>query len=80
HWSLEDYMDAFDKGRLSLVSKNDISHNVIEGFRTSLKYMGGMSMSQFLKFFFLVNVKLSIYLLKKKRRYYVFYGRKEALD
>ncbi|MCF8233089.1 MAG: class I SAM-dependent methyltransferase [Bacteroidales bacterium] len=78
HWSLEDYLDAFEKVKLNLVSKDDISRNVIEGFQRSLKYMNNKSVSQLVKLFFFINVKLSIYLLKKKRAYYVFYGRKEG--
>ncbi|MCF8334529.1 MAG: class I SAM-dependent methyltransferase, partial [Bacteroidales bacterium] len=76
HWSLDDYMDAFEEVKLNLVSKDDISRNVIEGFQRSLKYMNNKSVSQLVKLFFFINVKLSIYLLKKKRAYYVFYGRK----
>ncbi|MFW6019647.1 MAG: class I SAM-dependent methyltransferase [Bacteroidales bacterium] len=81
HWSLDDYVEAVDQKSLHLITKNDVSPEVINGFKKYRSYLNDSRLKEnpkdwVLKFFFMVNVKLNIYLLKNKRRYYVFYGRK----
>lgn len=85
HWPLENYMKAFDRQNLKLHTTEDISKNVIKGFRAYRNYLDdfqldGVFKEKLIKFFFFINVKLNIYLLRKKRRYYVFHGKKEEIS
>lgn len=81
HWFLDDYMKALSQKSLQLISKNDVSPQVINGFKKYRDYLNESQLQKkqndwLLKLFFMINVKLNIYLLRKKRRYYVFYGKK----
>ncbi len=85
HWSLDEYKDAFNKSALKLQGKIDISDNVIKGFEVCRNFLNNFKLSNFLgrkilQFFFYVNIKLNIYLLRKKRRYYIFYGINESVS
>ncbi|MFO7791079.1 MAG: hypothetical protein R6V32_10965, partial [Bacteroidales bacterium] len=80
HWSLGDYMGALEQKNLQLISQNDISPEVINGFKQYREYLKASKLKAnpkdlILQFFFVVNVKLNIYLLKNKRRYYVLFGK-----
>lgn len=80
HWSIHDYMGAIEQKNLQVISQNDISPEVINGFKQYREYLKDSKLKEtpkdlILKFFFVINVKLNIYLLKKKRRYYVLYGK-----
>jgi len=74
HWSLEDYNKTFDKHHLQLISSNDISREVINGFKDYPNYLNDFTGSWVVKLFFIINVKLNIFLLSTKRKYYVFHG------
>ncbi|MCF8331158.1 MAG: class I SAM-dependent methyltransferase [Bacteroidales bacterium] len=81
HWSEDDYITAFSTRHLELESKRDISHNIIKGFKMYREYLNNSKLESYfngfmVKFFFMVNVKLNIYLLKNRRKYYVFHGQK----
>ncbi len=77
HWTLEDYQETFSRKSLQLLSGNDISREVINGFKAYRTFLNDFEGSYLMKLFFLINVKLNIFLLSRKRRYYVFHGRKK---
>jgi hypothetical protein len=81
HWSFAQYRDTFNRSNLKLHSNDDITDQVILGFKMYKNYFNQFSKNgnfrnTILKLFFIINVKLNIRLLKKKRRYYVFLGEK----
>lgn len=85
HWSRENYIKAFENVDLNLHHTEDISENVIKGFKAYRNYLNqfkidGAFRNQMVKMFFIVNVKLNIYLLRKKRRYYIFHGKKDDIS
>lgn len=82
HWSQDEYVTAFDSRPLNLKTKSDISPDIINGFKMYRNYINNSKLDSYfsglmIKIFFLVNVKLNIYLLKNRRKYYVFYGHKK---
>jgi len=81
HWPFDRYRDAFTRSQLNLCSYDDITDKVILGFKMYKNYFNEFSKNghlrnPILKLFFIINVKLNIRLLKKKRRYYIFLGEK----
>jgi len=83
HWPLSKYQEAFKHYDLELYADDDITGQVILGFQQYKTYFkmfhkNGFLRDMLLKLFFLINVKLNVRLLKKKRRYYIFSGEKKA--
>lgn len=83
HWGNSDYSKAFRQNKLDLVQQADISPNIIQAFQRYQDYIGqfplkGGMKHWILKLFFVINAKLVIHTLRKKRRYMVFYGQKVA--
>jgi len=81
HWSYSKYVNAFSELNLKLRNNEDISEKVIMGFKVYRKYFDEFNTENrfgilFLKLFFIVNIKLNIHLLEKRRKYYVFHGKK----
>ncbi|GAO31312.1 hypothetical protein [Geofilum rubicundum] len=81
HWTLPQYQTAFNRSHLKLLSNDDVTDNVIKGFKMYKKYFdqfskNGSFQDSLLKLFFTINVKLNIRLLKKKRSYNIFFGEK----
>ena len=84
HWSLDTYLEKIHDSNLSLTAREDITHKVIKGFRNYRNYFRNMKQQGFIndlvfRFFYWVNIQLNIYLLRKKRYYYVFSGIKPAV-
>jgi ubiquinone/menaquinone biosynthesis C-methylase UbiE len=81
HWYLPQSQEAFKRSNLSLLSNDDVTDKVIQGFEMYKNYFGqfsknGSFQDWLLKLFFVINVKLNIRLLKKKRSYNIFFGEK----
>ena len=76
HWTLDDYLYTFKWKNLELLSNNDISQEVIKGFKAYPAFLNDYEGSRIMKLFFIINVKLNIFLLSRKRKYYVFHGQK----
>jgi len=82
HWSFSRYNDAFSESKLTLKSKDDITDKVILGFEAFRNYIKelrnkGKMNDIFSKLFLIFNLRLNVCLLKKRRKYYVFYGEKQ---
>ena len=81
HWSLHEYKKAFENSNLQMDIMEDMTENIIKGFRNDKNYFRNISNSnkaQKLAFniFFKINIILNTYLLKNKRKYYLFVGSK----
>ncbi len=83
HWRLDTYLGEFEKARLAIDKQNNITPEVIKGFRNYKYWMRSRIKSGFFGdlifyVFYWINIKLNIYLLKKRRQYYVFTGTKKT--
>lgn len=81
HWNQEKYEKEFTNARLKITRFEDITSGVTNGFRnyrTWLKNMkeGGFLEDLFYKLFYIINIRLNIYLLRTKRQYCIFSGTK----
>jgi len=81
HWSKRNYEIELARTNLHLESFSDITNNTIKGFRGYRNWMRDMKKRDFvgdllLKLFYIINVRLNIMLLRKRRLYAVFTGRK----
>lgn len=80
HWTIEDYFVAFKKNRLVVDSTEDITKSVIRGYRGFDRWITRRDVKSFFEYFLFklllyIQVKLNIFLLKKRRQYYIFVGR-----
>ena len=81
HWHMDNYLNGFAKSGLQVKSKSDITRNVIRGFKNyrfwlKTKQKSGFFHDMAFRIFYLINIHLNIYLLKRYRRYMVFVGTK----
>ena len=81
HWSYDDYIEGFGNAGLKLITEDDISEHIIRGYRDCMHFMKDVAPDSrinriILKIFFQINIALNSYLLRNKRRYYVFCGTK----
>jgi 2-polyprenyl-3-methyl-5-hydroxy-6-metoxy-1,4-benzoquinol methylase len=81
HWTLDQYISGIEKAGLELVQQEDITSGVIRGFRNYPFWLSKINISGRLrqlafKTFYLINIRLNIYLLQTRRQYYIFSGTK----
>ena len=81
HWDLKKYEIELANAKLKTTRFEDITPGIINGFgnyRIWLKDMkkGSFFENQFYKLFYIINVRLNIFLLRTKRQYYIFSGTK----
>ncbi|MFO7574931.1 MAG: class I SAM-dependent methyltransferase [Bacteroidales bacterium] len=79
HWTLGEYTRGFEESGLRLEETDDLTQKVIDGFRNYRSYFRhmkkrGMLDTMTFKAFYLINVRLNIFLLRKRRRYILFSG------
>lgn len=79
HWKLDNYLREFPVNKLTLTNQDDITINVIRGFRNYPNWLRQMRRKNFLsdlafRIFYIVNIRLNIHLLRTKRQYLVFAG------
>ncbi|MFO7935527.1 MAG: class I SAM-dependent methyltransferase [Bacteroidales bacterium] len=85
HWTKRNYEIELSRTNLHLESFSDITDQTIQGFRGYRDWMRNMKRKAFLgdlflKLFYIINVRLTIMLLRKRRLYAVFSGRKAGLN
>ena len=85
HWTKRNYEIELARTNLHLESFSDITDQTIQGFRGYRDWMRNMKRKDFLgdlflKLFYIINVRLTIMLLRKRRLYAVFSGRKAGLN
>lgn len=79
HWSLDQYMDGLKNARLVVEDTENITDRVIKGFNNYRSYFRQTKKRSLLRtityrLFYLINIKLNIYLLKTRRQYMIFTG------
>ena len=79
HWTLREYKKGFEEAGLKVEATDDLTPKVIDGFRNYRSYLRhlkkkGMLNSLAFRIFYVINVRLNIFLLKKRRRYMLFAG------
>ncbi len=81
HWTLEQYKNGMAKAGLQIVKQEDITNGVIRGFRNYPYWLRKINIPGFFrrwtfKVFYFINIRLNIYLLQNRRKYYIFTGTK----
>ncbi len=79
HWTLDQYTYGIEKSGLKLTGQEDITSGVIRGFKNYPHWLRQINISGRMrrwafKIFYLINVRLNIYLLQNRRRYVIFTG------
>ncbi|MCK4700721.1 MAG: methyltransferase domain-containing protein [Bacteroidales bacterium] len=79
HWNQQKYENELAGANLNVIRNEDITNRVIEGFRNYKRWLrqmkkGNFLEDQFFKLFYIINVKLNIFLLRTKRQYCIFSG------
>ncbi len=79
HWDQKKYEKELANAKLKTTRFEDITPGVIHGFgnyRIWLKDMkkGGFFENRFYKLFYIINIRLNIFLLRTKRQYCIFSG------
>ena len=81
HWTLDQYTNGIEKAGLKLVRQEDITSGVIRAFRNYPYWLrkikiAGLFRRWAFKIFYIINIRLNIYLLQNRRQYYIFAGTK----
>jgi ubiquinone/menaquinone biosynthesis C-methylase UbiE len=81
HWPLSKYIDNINNSGLIVLSSEDITHPIIKGFRSSLKWLSTLKHKNniewfLLKIFFYININQYIIRLKNRQSYNILYGNK----
>lgn len=81
HWSLKEYLEGLKKVNLHVEHIEDITEDVIRGFknyRSWFKQMKKRSLLRTLAFrlFYFINIHLNIFLLTRRRQYLIISGTK----
>ncbi len=79
HWSIEDYKKTFNNSKLKINSQDDITQLGINGFNTYRNWFNtdknvGSMMTLLIKIFVFLNVRLNIFLFRRRRKYVIFSG------
>ena len=83
HWNMEKYIDEIDFANLQILHTDDITEDVIRGFKSYRVWFRQMHkkgvINDFIfRLFYFVILQWYIFLLTKRRRYAVFAGVKKA--
>lgn len=81
HWPLDRYIDALPKSGLELHTSNDITQDVLKGYKTCsiwIKNYRDTRVRNHMRIWGNLMITLNAYLLKRKRTYHVFTGIKPA--
>jgi len=79
HWHQEDYESGLPDSKLEITYFEDITQKVIKGFENYKGWIDKMQKKRLLedlafKLFFMINARLNIILLQKRRKYMIFVG------
>ncbi len=85
HWTLEQYLQSFHFADLRLISSDDISHSIQQGFANYKKWFQGTRINGALKrwasnIFIFLNAKIYSTIYARSRSYYIFAGVKPLPD
>lgn len=81
HWTREQYLETFSKTGLEIGKAENITYSIIKGYKGYLKWIrvnecNSMFTYSILQLFLLIQVNVNLILLKYRRQYLVFSGRK----
>jgi len=81
HWELTDYLDSIRNAGLTLTEQEDITEKVIRGFLNYRAWLREIKKKNYFRyvlfrFFFWVNIKIDLYLFRKRRKYFILAGNK----
>ncbi len=79
HWTEEHYRDTFEKNGLHIEYTQDITESIKQGYSGYRQWVsrdGGHSFMDYfkLKLFVFIQVNVNTYLLKRRRKYFIFKG------
>lgn len=85
HWTLEQYNHSFPFADLRLITTDDISKSILNGFRNYRKWFRETKANGALKqwasdLFIFLNAKIYAYMYARNRSYYIFTGIKPPPD
>ena len=83
HWPLSSYEAGFPAAGFPEITSTDITNEVIRGFSQYRRWLREMKKRHFLddlllKLYYTIHTRVNIHLLKSKRQYVVFTGKKPA--
>lgn len=83
HWTIEQYMDSFRDSKLEITKTNNITPNIIKGYKGYLQWIKRKDVGSRLFYasiivFVFIQVNLNLVLLRRRRHYMVFTGKKAA--
>ncbi|MDX2444704.1 MAG: class I SAM-dependent methyltransferase [Bacteroidales bacterium] len=81
HWPLETYNKELIKAKLHVVSFSDITNKVIHGFQNYRYWLKSLKKKNFIedlfiKIYYSIHVELNMHLLRSRRQYCVFVGKR----
>ena len=79
HWKKSRYVSELESSVLEMEQSIDITNSVIRGFNNYKSWIRGMKKFGFIKdilfiVFYVINVKWTLYCLRRRREYFVFVG------
>jgi ubiquinone/menaquinone biosynthesis C-methylase UbiE len=81
HWHKHQYDSAISEAKLVLTHNEEITPNVIKGFKSHRRWIRQMNKGSLLsdwvfKLFYIILINWIIFLLRYRRQYYIFAGKK----
>ena len=85
YWDRITYEKEFLNSRLVVTYSEDITRRVIKGYSIYRNWLPEMKTRSFLpdiafRIFYLIHIRLNVYSLKYKQKYYIFVGSKPEMD
>jgi ubiquinone/menaquinone biosynthesis C-methylase UbiE len=79
HWHKQEYDRAFPEAKLTVTHVEEITNNVIKGFRSYKRWIREIKRVNIFsdwafRLFYIINVYWNIFVLQYRREYYVFVG------
>lgn len=84
HWTIEEYERSFRGTDLTVEKSNNITRRVIHGYNGYMNWVNSKHCDTYMRYimlqtFMFIQVNLNLILLKYRRYYYVFKGRRQEL-
>jgi len=85
YWSKHRYESGFEKAELDIDHSEDITSGVIRAYGLYRNWLPGRTGRTFLRdtafrLFYIINVRLNVFLLRRRQQYHVFSGHKSVLQ
>ena len=85
HWTIEQYEDSFKSSSLTIDKTDNITYKVIKGYTGYMSWINRRDVGSRIRYFAIqvfifIQVNLNLILLKRRRHYMIFAGRKLATN